>query len=89
MCNLSLRFLKSQSATVPSLEAVRRTYSAEGLKERELMGWVWALTVLGGREVEAERMSWICRVKSSETEAKRESWWGWKVTSFTTAEWEV
>ena len=80
-----MRLRKSHSATVLSAEAVRRTYSAVGLKEREFMGCEWALMLCAGLVVEVERMSWIWRVKSSETEAKRESWRGWKLTSLTTA----
>ena len=84
-CNLSFKLRKSHNATVLSDEAVRKTNSAEGLKEMELMGWEWPLTLWAGWEVEVERMSWIWMVRSSETEAKRESWRGWKETSLTTA----
>lgn len=34
-------------------------------------------------------MSWIWIVRSSETEAKSESWRGWKETSLTIASWVV
>lgn len=49
------------------------------------MGWEWALMLWAGFVVEVERISWIWRVRSSETEAKRESWSGWNDTSLTTA----
>jgi hypothetical protein len=52
-----------------------------------LMGAEWALTLWAGILEGVWRMSWICKVKSSDTEAKRESWRGWKDTSFTTPSW--
>ena len=53
------------------------------------MGREWAFTLWAGWVVFAERMSWIWRVRSSDTEAKRESWRGWKETSLTTLSWVV
>lgn len=80
-----LRFRKSHRATVLSEEAVNRTNSALGLKDREFTGCGCALMLWTGLVALAERMSWIWRVRSSETDANRESWRGWKETSFTTA----
>ena len=70
--SLSLRFRKSQSATVVSAEPVASVNSLYGLKERQLTSAECALIVCRG-VAELTRVSQIIAVQSSEAEPNSES----------------